>query len=102
MVQIADRSQMSGISVPVTLDQRSCLIMGVAAARLTRTLPELAWREIVIFWHFIKYNVSTTIIPGPIFTIASLVSAHASPIKALSVLTVSLVHFSLYIYCFDF
>ena len=65
------------------------------------TFTDTVRHEANLYWQFIKYNVSTTVIPGPIFTIASLLNAQVYLGQMFVVTVISIVHFMLYIYVFD-
>jgi len=58
-------------------------------------------RETLITWRYIRHNFSATVIPGSLFTLASVISAGKAGIPALLAVLSSLLFFFFYVYAFD-
>lgn len=57
-------------------------------------------RELGLIWAFIRYDISTTLMPALLFTLAAYKSATLGLLTGLGTIALSLVYFTLYVYVF--
>jgi len=66
----------------------------------TTMLVDLPFREVKIAWRFVVYDISATVMPALLFTVAAIHATHQPLFRVPFLIAQSLLYFFLYIYVF--